>query len=720
MDKKVVLWIGVFLLLISFSLADDYQQIITTTQNNVWSFGYDDDIQLQAQSFNINGTGVYVLDSVSSYMRDYGNVADSYIIRIETDTANHPSGILVSSNATMTISGSVVTNTYQWFDDSFANNVYLNAGVKYWIVWSRSGALSTSDWYAVGRNTARTDYPSHEAMVRGTDGTWDYFGGASQDLVTSKFNYSDPIIATPTFEISAYDSFNSTILNVTADILYNGTTYSFNGTSIDTGLSDTSLPANITISSNGYDSVSYLNYDISLNIDQELNLTLGRLIFNESVIDTSLTALSDYVVYATAENATVYNCSVATTYKICLFPKNTYYDITVYKDGYAYGTSNINYTSEIYKNASTIMLYPYNSLYVSIRDSDTEDLITSSVRLTLDSEIDFFNVTTTSGTYSWNNLTATSYNVTAISANYTTTRQAVTVTNYSTQNITIYLTNTNTVEYVVFVVKDERDNYVEGATLTLEKYIGGSYVSVSQETTDFVGSVYFYIDTSIQHRITISADGYTTRSITPNFVYPYTYTIKLQSVANEPYESFVNDFNYVYRPTPPFINWTQSTFNISVTSTSGALDYWGLYSDFNGTRYISNITDSPNGGSTSITLPFTNETDSLVKVTFFFVGIEGKSFFTTERYYLHNIAADEFSLFTVMNDIDGEVPDGAKPFIALFVSILVIAGLKLRRLATGGAAVFGMLILTAFTFFGWFPILVLGIMWAGLVAALLR
>lgn len=82
------------------------------------------------------------------------HLSDNYIIRIETDNAGAPSGVLANPNATATIAGNTLTSSFVDTTINFAGSFTLSGGQPYWIVASRDGGLDDNNFYQLGYSNA--------------------------------------------------------------------------------------------------------------------------------------------------------------------------------------------------------------------------------------------------------------------------------------------------------------------------------------------------------------------------------------------------------------------------------------------------------------------------------------------------------------------------------------------------------------------------------------
>lgn len=202
---KLVKILGLCLLLVLFaslaSATGDVTQVISENAPSTQVFGYaTSNSQKIAQNFSVNGTGNYNLDSFVQYIRKQGTPSDNWFVSIQTDNGGEPSGVLADVDANESVSNSVLSSSLTSVEVNFTGDVTLTRGTVYWVVYERSGSLSTSDYYVIGRDTSDASYPGYEFKIfRSSPLEWGYFGAAANNLLTLNFTYTLP---TPKFQIT--------------------------------------------------------------------------------------------------------------------------------------------------------------------------------------------------------------------------------------------------------------------------------------------------------------------------------------------------------------------------------------------------------------------------------------------------------------------------------------------------------------------------------------
>lgn len=98
-----------------------------------------------AQSFEVTSTDAWTVATAAVQVRKVGSPADSLQIAIYSDTAGSPGTLLDSA----TVAGSTLSTESDWVTVDLANTLSLVPGTTYWLVVSRTGAISASDYYEV-------------------------------------------------------------------------------------------------------------------------------------------------------------------------------------------------------------------------------------------------------------------------------------------------------------------------------------------------------------------------------------------------------------------------------------------------------------------------------------------------------------------------------------------------------------------------------------------
>lgn len=111
-------------------------------------------------------SSTFICTKIAAYLRKQGSPGDNVVISIQADSAGVPSGVALASG---TVAGSSLSsaNSNQ-FTITLNTPVTLNSGTPYWIVFSRSGSVSNTDYY---RNSSGA-YSGSTFYVESSGGSW--------------------------------------------------------------------------------------------------------------------------------------------------------------------------------------------------------------------------------------------------------------------------------------------------------------------------------------------------------------------------------------------------------------------------------------------------------------------------------------------------------------------------------------------------------------------
>ncbi|MGB4594514.1 MAG: choice-of-anchor R domain-containing protein [Anaerolineaceae bacterium] len=124
--------------------------------------------QRLAQSFKLEVT--QDVSFIKLRLRKEGYPTDSLMVSIQSDSSGAPSGTLLAS-ATLSPT-SVSAEGYAWCQVSFAALPTLTAGVNYWLVMHRSGALNPNAYYSAGVDESASYANGVLKVYNSTSGLW--------------------------------------------------------------------------------------------------------------------------------------------------------------------------------------------------------------------------------------------------------------------------------------------------------------------------------------------------------------------------------------------------------------------------------------------------------------------------------------------------------------------------------------------------------------------
>lgn len=299
------------------------------------------------------------------------------------------------------------------------------------------------------------------------------------------------------------------------------------------GYFNTTETFNITALSNT--SVNFTVYNAKLNVSARNGFT-GASVLNFS-LNLSTTAWTG-TGSALNVNSTVLNLE-----------KTFNYTIVITAPGYGFSNdTNLQYvyfdSATAYKNI-TFNLYTNNSIYMVIRDENSNALITdTNITIVLTSGATENTYYSKTGYYFVDNLTDGSYSVKFSGGNYTLKTYNVVVASGSTQVLNAYLA-LNTEQVIISFLNRNTGASIEDVSLTISRIINSSWVSVLSKTSDITGRIQFEYTPSIKYRFYATKTGYSSK------------TWDLDPVLFE-------EYNVLMNPTATSLNNTQDFAGISV------------------------------------------------------------------------------------------------------------------------------------------------------------
>lgn len=271
------------------------------------------------------------------------------------------------------------------------------------------------------------------------------------------------------------------------------------------------------------------------------------------------------------------------------------YNYTIVASGF--GIEDYQLAAAQTQNFYTYQLYGSNSVTITIRDEGTSALILQNVTLSWSGNNQSWqNVTSTGSIYVYD-LNVTTYQIIFSSSGYGNRVYSVTIGNSTHQTLNAYLVASTT--YTVFTVSDfDTDNIIIGATMTMYRYINGSWQTVESKNTDITGKAQFSYQTLTDYRFYVAASGYEDYLFYLTPILYDSYDVKLTRNISLNYSADFDGVNIYYAP-GYFLNGLQYNFSMIFSSPEGTLLNYGLQI-FSGTQNWTN-TGSNSIGSELIT-----------------------------------------------------------------------------------------------------------------------
>lgn len=343
-----------------------------------------------------------------------------------------------------------------------------------------------------------------------------------------------------------------------------------------------------------------------------------------------------------------------------------------------YATFNTSLTNVSNNDTYTAYLYENNTISITIYDGKSYQLIDFeeiSYQITGNDTSYYLEGSTTNGTLQLSSLDADNYAFEFFKTDlYPTQEYFVTLQDNEYKELDVYLINNTYIATTIVTLVDPYDVKLEGATITIQESIGGSFVTVSQRTTDSTGRARFYLKDDETYKAIIENTGYQTRTatITP-VTNPYEVTLRIDPELSYDYVVPTSGVSYRIEThsdnagTDTFLLSENHWFNMTVSSPSGLLSWFAVKHLSN----ISNVTTSPSGGTTGIELNLSNVTGQIV-VEYSFKVSGSDLFARNVTYYLTNLTYDNSSIYISLPALTSEISWLWKIIIMIVSAILLM------------------------------------------------
>jgi hypothetical protein len=362
-------------------------------------------------------------------------------------------------------------------------------------------------------------------------------------------------------------------------------------------------------------------------------------------------------------------------------------------------------------------LYPAGLIINAVKDE------TSSAGLTFN--VTIYNSTTS---MSFNSITSLEKNYTQIpngdvtiiinnqSGGYEQRYFYLNINDYTTYNNTYYLLSNSDGLIRSFYVKDQSQNGISGALVTIKRQISGEWITVATKLTDSSGTSAFLLNPSTQYRVEATYQGLSSgvQTITPSET---EYTLTIVTGQSYTYTNIFNTVSYTINPMYLSLPKTNSTYiNFSVVCVSNDLEWYAVnLTDENYTQIFFQNNTNASGGKINANI---NTTDlSAVYGTFYIKRTDYALFTDTKNYLVSTYNAGNYSFFAFLTNLteDTSMSNFSKSIISLFVIVGIMAGVVAMGISAMGAGVVGMTIITILSIMGWFYLPALIFMWVAVL-----
>lgn len=361
----------------------------------------------------------------------------------------------------------------------------------------------------------------------------------------------------------------------------------------------------VTASKSGYYNKDF-NFTTTALTNHTFNITnLYTSLVNFSVTDgqtgSAITSYNGWVYDVTNDYNITFNST--TQYKAIASITGSYV-LWVEADGYVTNSSNrrsVTVSSGV--NDFSFTLYPTKTFNVIFLDELTGSSMSgTNINMTLTDGSTGQTVTTTAGSYLFENLSSGSYTLQYGAVNYTTRYYYFTITNNTYFNVTLYmLSNSSGASPITIEVIDEEFNNVVGAVVKALKYNAstGTYYQVTTGQTDDQGETILYLFKNTEfYKFIVQYNGVTVRTTDPAVIINDNILIPI-SISTNLLDDFFTWANYDASLT---FNSATDNFRFTYNDVTGAIETQACLKvyklNFNATEVLYNSTCSTSSAAT--------------------------------------------------------------------------------------------------------------------------
>jgi hypothetical protein len=231
------------------------------------------------------------------------------------------------------------------------------------------------------------------------------------------------------------------------------------------------------------------------------------------------------------------------------------------------------YDIDNYYNLTGAWFIKYNVLNISIYDDITGDLINESVSMNLYNEDYYQTYETTNGTIYITGLNNGSYSADFSSDNYSNRGYTVTLGFGEITNLNAYLSSID--GEVILTTRDrETGAVIQGATITIKKFIDSVLTTIYTKDTDITGRIQFGYTTGVKYYFTVTKIGYDNKEFVLDPVIFSEYSIYLDSTAIITDDNDMAGVSIVHRPRIFYEGINNIT--VTISNPDGALLSYGF------------------------------------------------------------------------------------------------------------------------------------------------
>lgn len=389
---------------------------------------------------------------------------------------------------------------------------------------------------------------------------------------------------------------------------------------------------------------------------------------------------------------------------------NGSYNVTVDCENYAYSHESI-LINEV-EETLNFSLYTSNSIDITIYDETSGALINGTnitVTKTLGST-QTQNITS-SGSISYQYLTAGNYTFSFEGSNYPKRTYSVQIGNKTYQTLKVYLLQ-NSTDAVIFTFLEYQSNEViEDTTLQISTVINGSDTLIAVLTSDITGKTQFYFDTTSKYCFVASKTNYQTKSFCLDPIIFNTYTIRLETSVEL---STGNAFEEVLVDYTPKSYWNNQNNTITFTfaNPEGSLTSYGFNATYNGST-VSASGSNAYGEVITTDLEILGAEYGDKVIVHYYYKKSGDDDYKTQK-LIYEILGYDSASDSIQDNPPGDY--GLGIFVSTLISVIIVL------LVSGLASFFGGVVaggLMALLMFAWLMKIDFLNFWAGIISVII-
>jgi hypothetical protein len=278
-----------------------------------------------------------------------------------------------------------------------------------------------------------------------------------------------------------------------------------------------------------------------------------------------------------------------------------------------------------------------------------------------------------------------------------------------THEIKAYILKAASASLINFIVVNNLGSSIQGATVTVEKQISGTWTVMTSKTTDSTGNAGIYLNPTTQYRIIVTASGYNsmTNILTPTNP-PYQFSMSSGGVGT--YQTDWSWITYMIEPYRGLYANTTEPITLTINDERSDLALFGMnVTAPNGTVvYSHQEIASTSGGQIFGSINLTGATafqQVQVKIWFQRIGYDLQTY--TKTYVVFNPPGSAYTLKWSMDQLGAQLDPFEKAFVSIIITfvIMIALAMALPSLSKEGIAYVGLGVLAIFTYLTWFNLI---------------